>query len=64
MKIEIGEIERIRLEPEDRIAVSVPARIDQATGARIENVVAERLGISKDRVLVLGEGMSITVVTP
>lgn len=64
MKIEIGDIERIRLEPGDKIAVKVPAPVSMAAAQELREKVSAALGIDAARVLVLVNGISLAVEAP
>jgi len=61
---EITEVQRLRLEPGDKVAVRVPDRISAQSADFIKEHVSAVLGIGPDSVLVLGSGISLAVVTP
>lgn len=59
---EVTSIQRYTYWPGDKIIVTVPVRIDAKEARMIIDTVAARLGLpSKDDVLVLSEGIEITV---
>ena len=67
MKIEIpgnAEVQRLRLEPGDKLVVRVPGRIDRASAAALQEVTRAALGLREDvPVLVLSEGADLEVVS-
>lgn len=65
MKVEITEIERLALQPGDRLIVHVEQLISAQDADRIEQIVRGRLALPDDvPVLVTGPGVAVTVVTP
>lgn len=65
MKFEITEVERLALQPGDRLIVHVEQLVSAADADRIAQIVRARLALPDDTpVLVTGAGVSVAVVTP
>jgi len=60
---EITEVQRMRLEPGDKVAVYVPVAISMAAAHEIKEKAAAVLGLDEDSVLVLGSGITLGVVS-
>jgi hypothetical protein len=65
VKVEITEVERLALQPGDRLIVHVDQHLTDQLADWIEQIVRSRLQLPADvPVLVTGLGMSVAVVTP
>jgi hypothetical protein len=57
-----AEVRKLELRPEDTLVVTVSRKLTMAIGALIRDAVREQTG--HQRVLVLDEGMDVTMVRP
>ena len=65
MKVEITEVERLALQPGDRLIVHVEQLVSAEHASHIEQIIRARLQLPADvPVLVTGPGISVAVVTP
>lgn len=61
---EITEVQRMRLEPGDKLIVRIEARVDMATADVIKKHIRGVLGLAEDfPVLVLDRGANVEVVS-
>jgi hypothetical protein len=61
---EITEVQRLRLEPGDRLVIRCESRLDMATGQRIKEHARAALKLGDDfPVMVLGDGIDVDVVS-
>jgi hypothetical protein len=60
---EVTDVQRLTVKPGDRLIVRTDAKLDEATAARMLEVVRARLGLPDDvRIMILDRGMSVEVV--
>lgn len=58
----VGDVQRLELKPDDVLVVSVDAAISSEQAERINDELVQILGSNRNRVIVLGKGMAVSVL--